>query len=320
MAKLIAFYSRADENYFGGQYRYVKVGNTEKVAKMISDLTGADMFKIEQKVPYSANYKECVAQSVKDLKSKARPELVSLPNLDDYDEIYLGYPNYCGTMPMAVYTFLEAFDFTGKTIHPFCTHEGSGLSNTVNDIKNTAKGATVTNGLPLFGSDADKAEGIVNDWIKKNLITQEDNIMKIADKNEFEKQNVFGTGTPNTAYAKYFIGESYLNPLTKPEDGLHLLNVTFEPSCRNNWHIHHAKSGGGQLLICTAGEGWYQEEGKEPVSLTPGKVIVIPAEVKHWHGAKKDSWFSHIATEMPGEECSNEWCEPVTDEEYNKLG
>ena len=100
MAKLIAFYSRADENYFGGQYRYVKVGNTEKVAKMISDLTGADMFKIEQKVPYSANYKECVAQSVKDLKSKARPELVSLPNLDDYDEIYLGYPNYCGTMPM----------------------------------------------------------------------------------------------------------------------------------------------------------------------------------------------------------------------------
>lgn len=90
--------------------------------------------------------------------------------------------------------------------------------------------------------------------------------------------------------------------------------------CSNNWRIHHAKSGGGQLLICTAGEGWYQEEGKEPVSLTPGKVIVIPAEVKHWHGAKKDSWFSHIATEMPGEECSNEWCEPVTDEEYNKLG
>ena len=97
------------------------------------------------------------------IKSMGKP----LPNLDDYDEIYLGYPNYCGTMPMAVYTFLEAFDFTGKKIHPFCTHEGSGLSNTVNDIKNTAKGATVTNGLPLFGSDADKAEGIVNDWIKK---------------------------------------------------------------------------------------------------------------------------------------------------------
>lgn len=131
--------------------------------------------------------------------------------------------------------------------------------------------------------------------------------MKIADKNEFEKQNVFGTGTPNTAYAKYFIGESYLNPLTKPEDGLHLLNVTFEPGCRNNWHIHHAKSGGGQLLICTAGEGWYQEEGKEPQSLHPGDVVTIPAEVKHWHGAKDDSWFSHIAVEVPGVDCSTEW-------------
>ena len=98
-----------------------------------------------------------------------------------------------------------------------------------------------------------------------------------------------------------------------------MANVTFEPGCRNNWHIHHAKSGGGQLLICTAGEGWYQEEGKEAVSLTPGSVITIPAEVKHWHGAKKDSWFSHIAVEVPGEECKNEWCEAVTDEVYEKL-
>ena len=90
--------------------------------------------------------------------------------------------------------------------------------------------------------------------------------------------------------------------------------------CRNNWHIHDATKGGGQMLICTAGEGWYQEEGKEPVSLEPGTVIAIPPEVKHWHGAKKDSWFSHIAAEIPGENTSNEWCEPVTDEEYNRLG
>lgn len=90
--------------------------------------------------------------------------------------------------------------------------------------------------------------------------------------------------------------------------------------CSNNWHIHHATKGGGQMLICTAGEGWYQEEGKEPVSLVPGTVIAIPPEVKHWHGAKKDSWFSHIAAEIPGENTSNEWCEPVTDEEYNRLG
>lgn len=143
--------------------------------------------------------------------------------------------------------------------------------------------------------------------------------MKISSKEEFEKLNVFGTGAANTAYAKYFIGDSFLNPLTKAEDGLFLANVTFEPGCRNNWHIHHAKKGGGQLLICTAGEGWYQEYGKDAVSLVPGTVIVIPEGVKHWNGAKKDSWFSHIAVEMPGEECSSEWCEQVSDKEYNAL-
>ena len=145
--------------------------------------------------------------------------------------------------------------------------------------------------------------------------------MKVNSKEEFDKSNVFGLGDANAAFAEYFIGNSYLNPLTVPgETAVFLANVTFEPGCRNNWHIHHAKSGGGQLLICTAGSGWYQEEGKEAVSLEPGTVITIPAEVKHWHGAKADSWFSHIAVEVPGEETSNEWCEPVDDEAYGKLG
>ena len=152
-----------------------------------------------------------------------------------------------------------------------------------------------------------------------NYPKREELKMKISSKEEFEKLNVFGTGAANTAYAKYFIGDSFLNPLTKAEDGLFLANVTFEPGCRNNWHIHHAKKGGGQLLICTAGEGWYQKYGKTAVSLVPGSVINIPAGVKHWHGAKKDSWFSHIAIEMPGEECSSEWCEQVSDKEYNAL-
>lgn len=144
--------------------------------------------------------------------------------------------------------------------------------------------------------------------------------MNITDKNDFDKVNVFGLGNENSAYAQYFIGNSYLNPLTDPkETSVFLANVTFEPGCRNNWHIHHAKSGGGQLLICTAGSGWYQEEGKEAVSLEPGTVITIPPEVKHWHGAKADSWFSHIAVEVPGEETSNEWLEAVDDETYNKL-
>lgn len=137
---------------------------------------------------------------------------------------------------------------------------------------------------------------------------------------EKKKGGAFGLGQENTAFAQYFIGKSYLNPLTDPnKTSLFLANVTFEPGCRNNWHIHHAKNGGGQILICTAGEGWYQEKNKPPVSLTAGTVITIPTEVKHWHGAKKDSWFSHIAVEVPGENTSNEWCEPVSDEEYNKL-
>jgi quercetin dioxygenase-like cupin family protein len=140
------------------------------------------------------------------------------------------------------------------------------------------------------------------------------------NKQEFDAQNIFGQGEPNVNFAQYFIGNSYLNPLTKPgESAVFLANVTFEPGCRNNWHIHHAKSGGGQLLICTAGEGWYQEEGKDAVSLTLGTVITIPANIKHWHGAKADSWFSHIAVEVPGEETSNEWCEPVDDATYEAL-
>lgn len=144
--------------------------------------------------------------------------------------------------------------------------------------------------------------------------------MKYLNKQDFEKVNTFGIGQPNTNFAKYFIGDSYLNPLVDPtKASVFLANVTFSPSCRNNWHIHHATSGGGQILICTAGEGWYQEEDKEPISLTEGMVINIPAEVKHWHGAKADSWFSHIAVECPGENRSNEWCEPVSDEYYNKL-
>ncbi|MDY2835766.1 MAG: cupin domain-containing protein, partial [Candidatus Aphodomonas sp.] len=124
--------------------------------------------------------------------------------------------------------------------------------------------------------------------------------MKIMNASDFDQANVFGKGEENTGYAQYFSDASFLNPLTDPKETVFLANVTFELGCRNNWHIHHAAQGGGQLLICTAGEGWYQEEGKPAVSLTPGVVVTIPANVKHWHGAKKDSWFSHIAVEVPG--------------------
>ena len=133
-----------------------------------------------------------------------------------------------------------------------------------------------------------------------------------------EHGGVFGQGEPNVNFAQYFTGKSYLKPLAKT-DSVFIANVTFEPGCRNNWHIHHATKNGGQILICVDGEGWYQEEGKEAQSLKPGDVITIPANVKHWHGAKANSWFSHIAIEVPGENTSNEWCEKVEDEEYSKL-
>lgn len=129
----------------------------------------------------------------------------------------------------------------------------------------------------------------------------------------------FGQGEPNTAFAQYFIGNSYLKPLTPAGQGVFIANVTFEPGCRNHWHIHKASKGGGQILVCVDGEGWYQEEGKAPQSLKPGDVVMIPTDVKHWHGAKADSWFSHLAIECPGEDTSNEWLESVTDEEYSQL-
>lgn len=130
---------------------------------------------------------------------------------------------------------------------------------------------------------------------------------------------MFGLGEPNTAYARYFVGNSYVKPLTNPEETVFMANVSFEPGCRNNWHIHHASKGGGQILLCIDGIGWYQEWEKTPQKLLPGDVVVIPAGVKHWHGAAKDSWFSHIAVEVSGENTSNEWLEAVSEEEYATL-
>lgn len=140
------------------------------------------------------------------------------------------------------------------------------------------------------------------------------------DDDSHEKHGgFFGLGEPNINFQKYFIGKSYLKPLTNNKETVFVANVTFEPGCRNNWHIHHATKGGGQILLCVDGEGWYQEKGKAAQSLHPGDVVTISAGVKHWHGAKKNSWFSHLAIECPGENTYNEWCEPVSDEEYKNL-
>lgn len=168
MAILIAYYSRAGENYFGGSYRRLPVGNTRRVAEQLASLTGGDLLELRQAQPYSDDYRTCVAQARADWQQRARPEVLDLPeDLAGYDRIYLGYPNYCGTMPMAVYTFLEHYDLTGKVICPFCTHEGSGMGHSETDIRNLCPGAAVTRGLVIHGGSAAKAGPALKQWIKQ---------------------------------------------------------------------------------------------------------------------------------------------------------
>lgn len=138
-----------------------------------------------------------------------------------------------------------------------------------------------------------------------------------TDKATHAEQMVFPIGAPNDGFAQYFIGQSYLTPVSTTQVGI--FNVTFEPGCRNNWHVHHATKGGGQILICIAGRGYYQEDGKPAQELHPGDVVNIPAGVKHWHGAAPDSWFSHLAVEVPGTDTGSKWLEPVGDDVYGKL-
>lgn len=164
--KLIAFYSRADENYVSGMLKMLDVGNTEVAAGIIKKLTDADMFQIEQVHPYSKDYNECIAQAQSDQKRDARPELKVYPDsIDDYDTIYLGFPNYWSTMPMAVFTFLEHFDFSGKTIKPFCTHEGSGMGSSERDIKRLCPNAKVEKGIAIYGSSVNRSKGDIERWI-----------------------------------------------------------------------------------------------------------------------------------------------------------
>ena len=134
-------------------------------------------------------------------------------------------------------------------------------------------------------------------------------VEELSEKDKYQNTIFFSIGDPNDAYAEYFEGQSYLSSVSEDQISIH--NVTFEPGCKNHWHIHHATEGGGQMLICVGGRGWYQEEGKEPVEMTPGCVINIPANVKHWHGAADDSWFSHLAIEVDGKDMSTEWLEAV---------
>lgn len=168
---LIAFFSRADENYFGGAMKYVKIGNTEIVVNLMKEIISADSFKIEMKEPYSPVYMTCIDEAKEDLRKNKRPELVSYPdNIDKYDTVILAYPNYWGTMPMAVVTFLEKFDFHGKTILPLCTNEGSGMGSSERDIRKYTSGADIKKGLSIIGSRTADSKAEVKKWFEKNGI------------------------------------------------------------------------------------------------------------------------------------------------------
>ena len=165
MPKIIVYFSRAGENYVSGALKTLAVGNTQKAAEILREITGADIFKIEPITPYSDSYNECIEQAKQDNLNNARPALKALPDsLDGYDTIYLGYPNYWGTMPMCVFTFLEQFDFGGKTIKPFCTHEGSGMGTSERDIKKLCPGARVEKGLAIHGSRMNGAKAQLEKW------------------------------------------------------------------------------------------------------------------------------------------------------------
>lgn len=169
VAELIAYFSRANENYVSGAIRNLKVGNTEVAARMIQQLTGAALFSIEPVQPYSPDYNQCIAQAQADQRRDARPELKAYPErMDDYDTIYLAYPNFWSTMPMAVFTFLEHFDFAGKTILPLCTHEGSGMGNSLQDIRRLCPGAKVMAGLAIRGGTVENARPAIENWLRQS--------------------------------------------------------------------------------------------------------------------------------------------------------
>ena len=340
---LVVYFSRAGEQYSVG---VVKKGNTAFVAEEIAKQTGADLFEIKPQTDnYPKKYDPLTDYAKKEQRKKERPLYAGkVPNLKEYDTIFVGAPVWWGDWPMIMYTFFEKNNLAGKRLAPFCTHEGSGLSGFDLKLKKACPKAVVLKGLALTGktaqTDRDETAKAVSKWlddlkIKKvapKIAQYDSNTETIAmiqktvatdeldpEKEKFDKENVFGQGELNTAYAKYFIGNSYLNPMLPKETPLSVVNVTFEPGCRNNWHVHKATKGGGQILICTAGEGWYQAEGEAAIELKPGVAVYIPANVKHWHGAKKDKWFSHIAIAVPGENESNEWLEPVDDATYDAL-
>ena len=215
----------------------------------------------------------------------------------------------------------EAIDVKTKCIITVVSLMASGITDAslLHHLKNAKVNGVTKDEIAAVITHATMYVGWPKGWAVFRLAKEvwNEETPALTEKDRYQNTIFFPIGEPNDAFAKYFVGQSYLAPLSLKQ--VAAFNVTFEPGCRNNWHIHRATKGGGQMLICVGGRGYYQEWGKDAVEMTPGTVINIPPNVKHWHGAAHDSWFSHIALEVPGENGKSEWCEPVSDEDYGKL-
>ncbi len=215
----------------------------------------------------------------------------------------------------------EAIDTKTKCIITVVALMASGITDTslYHHLQNAKNNGVTKEEIAAIVTHATMYSGWPKGWavfrMAKEIWNEE--TPELTEKDKYQNTIFFPIGQPNDAFAQYFIGQSYLAPVSSEQ--VPIFNVTFEPGCRNNWHVHHADKGGGQMLICVGGRGFYQEWGKEAVEMTPGTVINIPTNVKHWHGAASDSWFSHLAIDVAGENTSNEWLEPVSDEAYGKL-
>ena len=215
----------------------------------------------------------------------------------------------------------EAIDVKTKCIITVVSLMGSGItdSSLTYHLQNAKAHGVSKEEIAAIITHATMYVGWPKGWavFRQAKEVWNEEVSELSEMDKYQNTIFFPIGEPNDAYAQYFVGQSYLAPVST--DQVPVFNVTFEPGCRNNWHIHHASKNGGQMLICVGGRGFYQEWGKEPIEMTPGTVVNIPANVKHWHGAAPDSWFSHLAVEIAGEDTGAEWLEPVSDEDYSRL-
>ena len=215
----------------------------------------------------------------------------------------------------------EAIDTKTKCIVTVVSLMASGItdSSLTYHLQNAKANGVTKEEIAAIITHATMYTGWPKGWAVFRLAKEvwNEEVPELTEKDKYQNEIFFPIGASNDAFAQYFVGQSYLAPVSVEQ--VPVFNVTFEPRCRNNWHIHHADKGGGQMLICVGGRGYYQEWGKDPVEMTPGSMVNIPEGVKHWHGAAPDSWFSHLAIEVPGENASSEWLEPVSDEQYGKL-